>query len=66
MVFYHLMMIISFPGHNASNSPALPGDYSGRGGDRGFPQAASHQAGGSVQTLNSQDTVSGYSNILVF
>ena len=47
----------SFAGPNASNSPALPGDYSGRGGE-GFPQAASHQAGGSVQTLNSQDTVS--------
>lgn len=44
-------------GPNASNSPALPGDYSGRGRE-GFLQAASHQAEGSIQTLNSQDTVS--------
>ena len=53
-------------GHQASNSPALPGDLGGR--ERAHSQAASSQAGGSVRTLNSQDQSDGVSckiNILL-
>ena len=49
-------------GPQVSNSPALPGDYSGRGAGN-FQQAASNYAGGSAHTLNSQDQRDDVSNI---